>query len=1319
MNGFLYFRTKTQQFWLAALLILQGLLILQAEVQAYESVEQELRLVWGGAEPRVYQGTISITSGTLEIQRNLNVQPSAAGTQHAINGQTIAIAPHQQSTFGGMDLFVRGNLASQIKIQFQDPTTDRPTEYEVELKQLQEGVWVQPLDSKGNRIAIQRQVYDRLRVHETTVPPLLDANAMWQFSVSGYRTGLAAGQYQLVAQWSGRRSVTPLFSKTVEVDATGSFQPVQLELKAPAKEGGHRLEFQIHRGGLLTNLTGAKPMLVRSIDVGVMDASADTKAIRGWKPLLSVDTVAAIKPGNLAWLTTYTQNALAASSAEVKDLTGLGELKLPEQWSRLVPFSRAMTGVGSVTQVGQISTRTFLSGADSRKGSEQTCVTLAPSSWMALPLTGLQPGQPHRLRIEIPVDEGGNLSVAIKGAGHNDQSLEPQTSVVVNQSDSTQAEGSLTHDFVFWPSREQVSILLANNSRMKPASVGKVLLETAQMETVPAMAADTTISSDSIQSRHTSIYLDQPFLVDCMAAPRVPDTQSGQLLENWDTWQTVAERIVQQMRQAQVDTLHLTAATSSGSLMPLQSLRSLPSLDKSTFFSDGRAPESHDFVELLLRHLDRSKLRLIIEVELPQSLLAAQLNSAGEDDLYQTDVLGQPYRHPQDSPGRPLPCNPLDPKVQSELSRSLREIVQRYATHPSFAGVAVRLNRDSQFLFAGEKWGYNRQLLQEFAATSAVSLPGQSQELQQLFTGPVRLSFLNWRAGRITQWIGQLANEIRRDDPDAQLYLNTIRLWDSEPGSHDFYDLESLHRNPRQFMLCLGLDLQALSEIDGLVVTQGSVRNAWRSLTSKDWQRSAMADQGVSIDPHRMQAALVTHQPKVLSLAKSAASSAEQSSLVRPTVYPDIARHGQFARQALIEQLFRSDVQELGFGGWQPIWTQETELMALLSTFRALPSLPLEDRQLLGSDAPVRIRTGRTDQGSYLAVVNASPQAVQVKLQYNSTVADELELLGQRLDVATEQGPDGMTVLVPPFDMLAWSCSDPDWQVVAAEQSFTEEAVQASIAQIERLEKLMIAATDPTQQRMLFNVGGTFEQWMSPDKPMGWNVSALPQTRIARATELPHSGSHSILIENQNTGQVAAWIQSTPIELPKTGRLTVRAWLRSSAAETQPPVVRLGVIGRRRDGQRYQQQVFYGGVDTDQRTLANDWGRRPAELHIADVPIDDLVDLQVAIDLIGPGKIWVDDVEVVENWLHPDERNYLRGQVLVAKQKLAENNPWPADKLIHGPWNHYLLDLQANLPTTVKSASHPSRQSDSSTPWAGSKSTIQQWRESLLERWRR
>lgn len=1319
MNGLYNLRMKTRLVWLGALLIMQGLLIFQANVQASESVEQELRLVWGGAEPRVYQGTISISSGTLEVRRNLNVQPSAAGTQHALNGQTIAIAPHQQSIFGGMDLFVRGSLSSQIKIQFQDPTTDRPTEYEVDLKQLQEGVWVQPLDSKGNRIAIQRQVFDRLRVHGSTVPPLLEANATWQFSVSGYRTGLNAGQYQLVAQWAGRRSVTPLFSQTVEVDSDGSFQPVQLELKVPAREGGHRLELQVHRGGLLTNLTGAKPKLVRSVDVGVTDASADIKTIRGWKPLLAVDTVAAIKPGNLAWLTTYTQHALAASSAEVKDLTGLGELKLPEQWNRLVPFSRAVTSVGSVTQVGQISTRPLMSVVGSGQTGEQRCVTLAPESWLALPLSGLQPGQPHRLRIEIPTDQSGNLSIAIKAAGQNEQSLEPQTSVVVNQSDSAPKDGSLTHDFVFWPSGEQVSLLLANNSRMKSSSVGKLLLETADMMAVPAEARIDLDSADTTMGRHMGVYLDQPFLVDSMAAPRVPDTQTGQLLENWDTWQTVAERIVQHMQLANVDTLYLTAATSSGSLMPLQSLRSLPTLDKSAFFSDGRAPENHDFVELLLRHLDRFNLRLIIEVDLPRNAFVAQVDSAEDSDRHQVDVLGQAYRHDQNSSGRPLPCNPLDPKVQVELSKTLREIVQRYSARPSFAGVSVRLNRESQFLFAGEKWGYNRQLLRDFATASGVTLPSQSQELQQLMNGPVRLSYLNWRASRITDFMRQLANEIRQDDPDAQLYLNTIRLADSEPQPTDFYDLESLNRNPHHFMLSLGLDLQGLSKIDGLVVTQGAVRNAWRNLTSRDWQRSAVADQGIAIDTDRVQAALVTHQPKVLSLTKSAANSTVQSVLVRPTVYPDVTRHGKYARQSLVEQLLRSDVQELGFGGWQPIWTQEAELMEFMSTFQALPSLALQERPLLGSDTPVRIRTGRTDQRSYLAVINAAPQAVQVKLQYNSTVSENLELLGQRSDMGIQQEPDGMSILVPPFDMLAWSCSDPDWQVVAAQCSFSDEAIQTSVTQIEMLEKLLAIATDPTQQRMLFNVGGTFEQWISPEKPMGWNVSTLPQTRIQQATELPHSGSNSILIENQNAGQVAAWIQSTPIELPKTGRLTVRAWLRSSAAETRPPLVRLGVIGRRRDGQRYQQQVYYGGTDNQQRTLANDWGRRPAELHLADVPIDDLVDLQLAIDLIGPGKIWVDDVEVVENWLHPDERNFLRGQLLVAKQKLDENNPWPADRLIHGPWNHYLLDLQANLPTAASSASNQNRQSESSASWARPKSTIQQWRESLLERWRR
>ena len=111
--------------------------------------------------------------------------------------------------------------------------------------------------------------------------------------------------------------------------------------------------------------------------------------------------------------------------------------------------------------------------------------------------------------------------------------------------------------------------------------------------------------------------------------------------------------------------------------------------------------------------------------------------------------------------------------------------------------------------------------------------------------------------------------------------------------------------------------------------------------------------------------------------------------------------------------------------------------------------------------------------------------------------------------------------------------------------------------------------------------------------------------------------------------------------------------------------------------------------------------------------------MQVAIDLIGPGKVWVDDVEVVQTWLHPEERNYLRGQLLVVEQKLAENNPYPAEKLLGSAWNHYLSELRQSMSGQAVNTRASEQQPGDSAAWNRTKPALQQWREGWLERWRR
>ncbi len=315
----------------------------------------------------------------------------------------------------------------------------------------------------------------------------------------------------------------------------------------------------------------------------------------------------------------------------------------------------------------------------------------------------------------------------------------------------------------------------------------------------------------------------------------------------------------------------------------------------------------------------------------------------------------------------------------------------------------------------------------------------------------------------------------------------------------------------------------------------------------------------------------------------------------------------------------------------------------------------------------------------------------------------------------------GITVRVPAFDLMVLSTDNPrELEVESANYTLPEQSVESTTQRLQKLEALLAQAADPGQQEVLFGIGGTFEQWSSINKPAGWNVSTLPMTTIQRASELPRSGSYSILMENRGAEPLTAWIQSAPISLPETGRLTLRAWLRASAADQAPPKVRLGLIGRTSTGERYQRSITYGGNQKDgSRFLSNDWGRRPAELHVADVPVEDLAELHVAIDLIGEGRIWVDDVEVVQSWLHPDERNYLRGQVLVVKQKLANNNPFAAERLLRTPWSEYLFELDSQQNPAASGPLMSPLTEEIRSDWNRTKPTLQQLRESMRNRWNR
>ena len=156
-----------------------------------------------------------------------------------------------------------------------------------------------------------------------------------------------------------------------------------------------------------------------------------------------------------------------------------------------------------------------------------------------------------------------------------------------------------------------------------------------------------------------------------------------------------------------------------------------------------------------------------------------------------------------------------------------------------------------------------------------------------------------------------------------------------------------------------GLDLEKLSALEGLVVTQGSVKIGTVPLSSKEWARMATADSGVVLSSSAMQAALVTHQPRLGSLGQLSSDDPDQDmengkSVSVRKVYSrastekaafntrqhvDSTTTGAWARQTLLEQILRSDQQLIAFGGWYPVWTLEPMVKEFVETFKTLPPI--------------------------------------------------------------------------------------------------------------------------------------------------------------------------------------------------------------------------------------------------------------------------------------------------------------------------------------------------------------------------------------------
>ncbi len=1273
----------------------------------------ELRIVWGGDGGRSYAGAISVDTGTITPVRNLSLQSDSIGTINNTNLQTLELTPHSPSAFGGVDVNVRGTLTTQLKLSFHDPTTQVPTELTVQLGDLLQGNWLRALDEQGNRVAIERLVHDRLRVVSENTTGIHEADQRWQLKLSGYRTGLSAGsalaEFRFVQHG---RTVGQNLQQPISINADGSFEPIQVEIQTPAQEGAYQLEVSVGRRSYLKPLVSTTQPLVRRVDIAIFNAAAPPSTIARWLPLAAIDPLKASKPGSLAWL----------HSLDLLSPLGLpSNMGLPDKIQAYNPLS------GSLNQPishGNLASRQYLMPNLASGQSETTSgLTLQPSAWLAIPLQGLTVGTAHRLRLRVPTDRAMELGISLQQSAASGElpplSFDSGISISPRQTKFATAASVTEHELVFWPRGQQVYVVLANLHSETEATVGDIQLERAEM------AATTTREQTSGElkiERMVGINLDKPLLADCVSAPREMDSVTGRPLESWSTWQESIERICQLMQARQANTLMVKGFSEGGAIFPSDRLAPTPRYDNGTFFSDGRAPEIKDALELMLRHFDRQHLHLILSLDLNTTFPALKRfeQADGQESLLQQPLLAETTRQLRKTPR----YNPLNARVQEEIVTALREIVSRYSQHPSFAGIAIQLDHRSQLVFAGDRWGYDSQTLAEFEQATQLKLPPRDQ-LETIFSGAPRLAFLDWRAAELSQFYARLGEVVSAGNTDRKLYLNTIRLWETFPSEVDFVSPAAIIRNPREYLLAFGISPERLAKSSQVELMQGSFDLEPQTVNSQDWIRHDAGQRALEETLARADSsAMVLRYPRRYQLE----SSSKLGSTAAEAIYPTMSAPAAYARKRLVNQVFQSDPLLFIDGCWLPFSGQDAGITALLRTLGELPPMKMTSTPLLESNTNLCVRQGAYSGKSYLQIVNQASWEETLQIGYQATQPDAMPrpLGGRQLDVEATEGQLTWSVNIPPYEVVAFEIDDPTWTLTSLQHAPAADTIERIRREVDQLDAIVSQSADLAQHNLLANILGEFEQWDDQQQPVGWSVSSLPQVKIGKSLDLPHTGNSSLLLENRGEANISAWAQSRPVEPPRTGRIAVQAWLRAPAVGP-PLLVKLAVVGRTHAGERFERAITLGArADGAAAPIAIDWGRKPATLFVGDVSSESVAELAVSIELIGPGKVWVDDVQIFESFLQPDERNHLRGQLLVVKQKSNEQNLYPAEQLLDSHWGEYLLRFEPSKTTSTKVATLPDADASNTEPaassrttWTDSPSVFRQFRDNLRDRWRR
>jgi hypothetical protein len=1265
-----------------------------------------IRVQWGGGTPRSWTGQISVLdappqgsgleASPLEWQ-TLCREADAATLAHATSS---GIAIHQPRPIAndGVELTVFDWPRARLRVELgPSGLTDAAATVEIAVSDVLDTPHQQSLGGDGNRLTIAAAPSEPFRVTliDAVNPPTSEATTVrrpgdiLRFRVDPLiplKPGV--GDVELRLRLSPARQETALDTQAMKLvplpppvgaTAVGGRQPtpfagVDFELAIPTEEGVYEVSLEAVE---LRGLRWTKPLANQVIQVVAIAADPPPTDETPWETVYELDPGSPRLHERLRRLPTRGLSAIPLPAVPLPAMPrpSLPLPRLPEVPMALPDVSAMVPRLSGLLASGHSLVAAHPLGPVLRL---PPAANAEQPSWEAIVIAGVREGLPHAVEIEYPTDQRAAVAVCVLEPDATGASVEVRHAggfAVDNRCRGGDARLA-THRFVFWPTCRTPVVVLANPDTDAPAQVSRVrvLAGPRRLERPLPQTADGPPSS--LHRRPTYALFPEPDLAR-FAGGSQQATADGRGFSDWFTHFAAVRHTAEIVAAEGLSGTVVTVFAEGAAAWPTHLTRVAPRWDAG---GDGPLdPAPKDILAAFERVYHREGLALIPAVRFDAALPAIEAVHA-TDAATGLVCVGSDGR-PRHLPGGPH-YNILDPRVQRAVETILADLAGRLRSSQTVQGIAIELPHDGWLHLPGLAWALDDVTFGRFLTAIGQPLPEPSAagerfaERARLVRGPLREAWLNWRMAELTAFHARLTAIVAGSDGRWPLYLMPTTLFTAGDLAHRFEPRATATTpdQPDDLLREAGLVTtlpDGLADGGRLVFMSPQVVAETATLSVRGVVKAANGSLALSCAaaaaPGRGSTVFV--QPQAVNLAGVVPHGPFGTATAGPPAPVRIIPATDGGDQELAAALVAADASIVF--DMRPALAAST---AASTPRRAWQSLPAGPMSLVDSlPAPLVVRSRVDGAQTWLEVVNAAQAPATARLALGGNPAAVIDAVS---GAGFQAEAGGVDIPLEPWGVRA-IVVEGNCPVNAAKVEYAQADVTATASRIDRLRQRLAVLHVPEPLDVLDNPGfelGLAEPTGGTGQPAvtGWElleprrgslqlVPGIPSAADPDGSSAPSRGLEFSSFNGLST------LRSNPFAPPKTGRISVAAWLRVKPGDQQPPL-RIAVEGVE-DGREYYRFAAIGGL-AGGRPLTGEWSL--FVLQVDDLPPGRVESMRVRFDLLGPGGVQIDDVSVYDLAFDETERNNLAQEIARIDHRFKQGEVGAALLGLAGHWPAFL-----------------------------------------------